>query len=225
MVSSNIFTSSTWHVHQDSLDLKRPQCNPAGTILPEDYANFLIPAYTPEETETTPIPPNTICSEANRPIHPLFTINELNAAIFCTSDTAVGKDGISYSMLANSPLVIKSTLLKVINYAWTTGIFPDTWKTTIISPIPKPNKPKDQLSSYRPIALMSCVAKTFERMIKARLELYVEKNKIIPNNFTGFRKGYSTLDSLTQLINDIQIGLTNKLTTIAEMLDIKSAFD
>ncbi|KAF4529497.1 hypothetical protein B566_EDAN017895 [Ephemera danica] len=205
--------------------MNRLQCNLPGSILPEDYANYLIPSYAPESTEITPIPPEAILNEINCTTHEPFTINELDNVIFNTSDTAVGKDGISYSMLANSPIEIKSTLLKIINYAWTTGIFPVDWKTTIISPIPKPNKPKDQLNSYRPIALMSCVAKTFERMIKTRLEILVEKNNLIPNNFTGFRKGYSTLDSLTQLINDIQIGLTNKLTTIAEMLDIRSAFD
>ncbi|KAF4529619.1 hypothetical protein B566_EDAN018863, partial [Ephemera danica] len=206
-------------------DMQRPQCNPTGSILSEDYANFLIPAHTPEKSEIIPILPNIIAEEAISSTHSLFTTNELDVATSSTQDSAVGKDGICYSMISKAPPIIKLTLLTVINHAWTTGIFPQTWKTTIISPIPKPNKPKDQLSSYRPIALMSCVAKTFERMVKYRLEQYVERNKLIPINFTGFRKGFSTIDSLSQLINDIQIGLTNKLTTIAEMLDIKSAFD
>ncbi|KAF4527282.1 hypothetical protein B566_EDAN007003 [Ephemera danica] len=218
--------STIWKtISNMATDMQRPQCNPTGSILSEDYANFLIPAHTPEKSEIIPILPNIIAEEANSSTHSLFTTNELDVATSSTQDSAVGKDGICYSMISKAPPIIKLTLLTVINHAWTTGIFPQTWKTTIISPIPKPNKPKDQLSSYRPIALMSCVAKTFERMVKYRLEQYVERNKLIPINFTGFRKGFSTIDSLSQLINDIQIGLTNKLTTIAEMLDIKSAFD
>lgn len=42
---------------------------------------------------------------------------------------------------------------------------PTTWKSSIIIPIPKVNKPKE-LQEFRPVALTSLVVKNFERIIK-----------------------------------------------------------
>jgi ribonuclease HII len=107
-------------------------------------------------------------------------------------------------MLQNLTPEALETLFDVSNNIWTTGNFPTAWKQIIIQPIPNPDKPRDQVKGYRSIALVSCVAKTFERMLKTRLEVILEKEKKIPQYLTGFRKGYSTMDNSTQLIADIQ---------------------
>jgi hypothetical protein len=48
------------------------------------------------------------------------------------------------------------------------------WRKAIIIPLLKAKKPASELSSYRPISLMSTLAKTMEKMVGARLNWYLE---------------------------------------------------
>ena len=108
----------------------------------------------------------------------------------------------------------KSFLLKKVNKIWDTGILPKSWKISVIIPVKKPNKDSDEATSYRPIALTSCVCKLMEKMINTRLVWFLERNtKISPFQF-GFRKNRSTLDPLLQLSSQIQKGFANKKQTI-----------
>ena len=62
---------------------------------------------------------------------------------------------------------------------WETGKFPESWELATIIPIPKPGKDHTEPANYRPIALTSCLCKTLERMINARLVWYLEINNLI----------------------------------------------
>lgn len=46
----------------------------------------------------------------------------------------------------------------------------DELKTVVTDPILKVNKPLNLASSYRPISLLLCISKTYERLIKNRLK-------------------------------------------------------
>ena len=99
-----------------------------------------------------------------------FTLQELNVAIDCRKDTAPGLDDIKYPMIANLPFNAKTFLLSIYNDIWVNGESATGWNAVAVIPILKPNKNPILASSYRPISLLSCLFKTFERLIKARLE-------------------------------------------------------
>lgn len=60
----------------------------------------------------------------------------------------------------------------------------------------KPGKPPPSMSSYR--ALTSCLCKTFEKMIGARLTYVLEKNCFLNKYQCSFRASHSTLDHLVR---------------------------
>lgn len=88
----------------------------------------------------------------------------------------------------------------------------------------KPDKPRSNPDSYRPIALTSCVGKIFEQLIKQRLEFYIEQNNILPANQFGFRRGTSARESICQLQLDIQNSLNNKDCLMSVFFDVAGAF-
>jgi len=80
---------------------------------------------------------------------------ERENAIKLCKNGAPGDDGIHHSILKNLTKNAKIELLKLFNKSWQTGTSPDTWNEAVIIPLLKPNKPKNDPASYRPISLTS----------------------------------------------------------------------
>ena len=132
---------------------------------------------------------------------------------------------IPYEMLKHLPEEAKLYLLKIINKIWETGIMPKSWKIAIIVPVKKPNKDASLATSYRPIALTSCVCKLMEKMINTRLVWHLERKGLISPFQFGFRKNRCTLDPLLRLSNQIQHGFAKKCQTIGVFFDLEKAYD
>ena len=90
------------------------------------------------------------------------------------------KDQIPYRVLEGFPAVI-APLLHIFNLCWSTGKIPQQWKQAVIRLVPKPaakDNPQD-LSSFRPIALTSCIGKLYTSILKQRLMSFMNSNKYI----------------------------------------------
>ena len=154
-----------------------------------------------------------------------LTLRELRDALSSTESTAPGEDNIIYEMLKHLPDSAKKYLLKILNKIWDTGILPKSWKIALIIPVRKPNKDPNQATSYRPIALTSCICKLMEKMINTRLVWFLENNNGLSRVQFGFRKNRSTLDPLLRLSNHIQQGFASQRQTIGVFFDMEKAYD
>jgi hypothetical protein len=99
------------------------------------------------------------------------------------------------------------------------------WKFSNIILIPKPDKPLDLPSSYRPISLLPFLAKVLERLILKRLLPYIVTNKILPNSQFGFSSAHSTIHQLHRLVDAISFSLEKKCYCTCAFFDISHAFD
>ena len=80
-------------------------------------------------------------------------------------------------------------------------------------------------NNYRPISLISNVAKVLEKIIHSRIIIFINKCDILAKNQYGLRKNKSTNDALT-LISNVIYGKLDKSTPIAILfLDLAKAFD
>ena len=64
---------------------------------------------------------------------------------------------------------------------------PDDLNVAIISPIYKSGD-KAECNNYRPISVLSIMAKAFEKLISKQLFKYLESYKILSSQQAGFRK-------------------------------------
>lgn len=76
------------------------------------------------------------------------------------------------------------------------------------------------ISSYRPIALTSCVVKLIRKMIYYRHELFYETSMAYLSSMAGFRHGRSSFDGVLDLVTSVQALRTRKCLTAAVSLDI-----
>ena len=152
-------------------------------------------------------------------------IHEIDLVLQKVKNTSPGLDEIPYSFIkALQPENILE-LLSIFNQCFNTGEFPEPWKKGNIITILKPNKPKEEVSSYRPITLLSCIGKIFERILQRRLEYILEKNNKLAVSQCGFCKGLGATDILLQIENIIRDSLQDNKICLIAYIDLKSAFD
>lgn len=155
-----------------------------------------------------------------------FSMHELQAALsLCGRTSAPGPDGISYRALCHLGERARLALLDLYNSSWRDGTVPISWKTSRLVPLLKPGKSPLELSSYRPIALASCVGKVMERMVLGRLEWYLEYNNCYPDAMAGFRRGRSSIDNVVDLVTYVQHEKSRKRLCASLFLDVKGAYD
>ena len=79
--------------------------------------------------------------------------------------SAISSDLIHNLFLIHLPTSLYKILLDAINDSWVKGLLPPDHKISILLPILKPGKDPKKVSSYRPIALLSCLGKIIEKMV------------------------------------------------------------
>ena len=119
---------------------------------------------------------------------------------------------------------ISESLANIFNLSLQSGIFPDDWKLARITPIYKDGS-KTECGNYRPISVISIVAKVFEKLVCNQLRSFMKENNIIIDEQSGFRPYHSTetilLDSTNEWLYNMDKGLINGVL----FLDLKKAFD
>lgn len=103
--------------------------------------------------------------------------------------------------------------------------FPTQWKCAEIVMVPKPNKPENKITSYRPISLLTTFSKIFERLFVQRLLPILEKCNIIPEHQFGFRHLHGTPEQCHRVVKIITEALQRKMYCSAVFLDVQQAFD
>ena len=113
-----------------------------------------------------------------------------------TMNKASGSNGIPVKLFQ----ILKDDDVKVLHsicqQIWKTQQWPQDWKRSVFSPIPKKGNPKEH-SNYFTIALISHASKVMLKILQARLQQYV--NRELPDVQAGFRKGRGTRDHIASI--------------------------
>ena len=113
-------------------------------------------------------------------------------------------------------------VISLINHV--SGIFPDDWKCARVTPLFKQGEPSD-LNNYRPISVISVIAKVFERIIYDQLYNFLTNEDIISNHQSGFRSLHSTVTALLEARDDLAFNIDCGNVNAVVFLDLKKAFD
>jgi len=106
-----------------------------------------------------------------------FTFKELEMAIYSSKiKSSPGLDRFDYKIIRAIPTELLAILLEIFNELFAQGLFPDSWKSSLIIFVPKPGG-----KGVRPIALLSCFLKLFEKMVYRRLQWAVETQFLLPD--------------------------------------------
>ena len=196
----------------------------ASTLEDVSSTRDLNPVFNNIKTQSERRPLN-FRSDGKEDYNVPFTMGELKEALKKSKDTAAGLDNIHYQFLKRLPESCLNVLLNVYNDVWESGDFPPSWREALVIPIPKPGKDLQNPKNYRPIALTSCLCKTMERMVNARLVHCLETQGALSDEQCGFRKGRSTTDHLVRFETFIREAWAEDKHVVAIFFDLEKAYD
>uniref|UniRef100_A0A8R1EI90 Reverse transcriptase domain-containing protein n=1 Tax=Caenorhabditis japonica TaxID=281687 RepID=A0A8R1EI90_CAEJA len=162
-----------------------------------------------------------------RPQLPASTIShaEVKLAILKGKPSkALGPDGICHLHLKHVPDNCINLMAELFNASIDENKVPDSWKKANVFMLPKPGKDPSEIKSFRPVSLLSPVAKVLERIILERIRREIES----PKDQHAFKKNHSTTTAITEATSCIVGGLNMEkpaCRTIMTCLDMKAAFD
>lgn len=137
---------------------------------------------------------------------------------------SAGLDELPVEVLKNDSAI--NTLFRLFSICFSTGIIPDYWNYSIISPIPKTSTGDARNPmNYRGISLAPACYKIYCGVLNARLEAWVTDNDILCDEQNGFRKSRSTLDHLSTVTSIIETRKAMKKDTFVSFIDFSKAYD
>ena len=137
---------------------------------------------------------------------------------------AVGPDKISPHTLTKCAEQLAEPLAALFQACLTQNKWPKIWKRANVVATHKKNR-KTSPQNYRPISLLSILAKVYERILVTNITKFFDTHQLINNRQFGFRSKRSVSDLLLQLTTKWQKSLENRIDTCVIALDIAGAFD
>lgn len=137
---------------------------------------------------------------------------------------STGLDNISAKLIRECADIISGPLCDLFNKSLMSGIFPDDWKCARVIPLFKQGESLD-LNNYRPISVISVVAKVFERIVYDQLYNFLSNEGIISKQQSGFRSLHSTVSALLEATDSWAFNIDRGYVNAVVFLDLKKAFD
>ena len=136
-----------------------------------------------------------------------FTTDQVIKGISnCSNTKAFGPHKLSILHLKNLEPRAIEYLTVLSNDSVTSCQIPAIWKSSIVIPIPKPDKYSSLGTSYRPILLLCLAAKVMEALILTTVNTYL----LPASDQQGLRTRHSTTSALLQLTSDVTTGFNQR---------------
>ena len=141
------------------------------------------------------------------------------------SKTSPGSDIVTFEVLERSTPKLLGALAQHFTVCLLAGYFPLLWKMATGVMIHKPGKDHKSAGSYRPISLLSCVGKLYEKVISLRLNLHLREIGLYNNFQRAYRQGKEGGEHLYRLTEEIALTKKRGFKTALASLDVEKAFD
>jgi len=152
------------------------------------------------------------------------TEDEIQMVLSTLRNSSPGYDDINVRVLKRIKDQIIKPLTHLCNLSLENGVVPDKLKIAKVIPIHKKGA-KDQLNNYRPVSVLTCISKIYERLVYNRIVEFLDKHKILSRQQFGFRKQHSTTLAINALMNRFHESIENNDIMLGLFIDLSRAFD
>ncbi|OXA53579.1 RNA-directed DNA polymerase from mobile element jockey [Folsomia candida] len=155
-----------------------------------------------------------------------LSINEVTQVIKeLETSKPMGYDNIPAEIIKSNHEILVPILTDIFNKLLEEGQMPTILKKTLIVPLYKGKGSKSSIDSYRPISILSTIAKILEKAIYNQLVLFLDNHGKMNDQQHGYRRCRSTTSATLLLTESIRHAADNKQFSIVTYVDFKAAFD
>lgn len=141
------------------------------------------------------------------------------------ANKAIGPDNISHKMIKLTKFTISKPLCLLFNRSLAENKFPKNWPWKLAHVIPLFKKDDTSVASnYRPVSLLSCVCKLFERIIFKHVYNFFHCNILFYKYQAGFLPGHSTVYQLIVTYHNIVKSIGDGKSCCIVFCDLSKAF-
>ena len=121
---------------------------------------------------------------------------------------------------------ILSSLTDLFNSSLASGIFPQCFKSALVTPIFKKRcLDHNDLSNYRPVSNQCFIAKILEKLVLSQVSSYLNPHNQYNTSSPAYRPGHSTETAHLKVFKDLCLSLNKGNISVPALLDFSSAFD
>lgn len=153
-----------------------------------------------------------------------ISMNDLKRILKDMNDVGGGVNGVSKKILCDVCGVAANRLLDVVNASLASGVFPDSWKESMVIPVPKVQGTK-LFNEFRPINTVEVYEKVLELAVKEQLHKHCTENNILIANQSGFRSHHSCESVVVSICSEFVKSMDGGGFVLAVFLDLKRAFE
>ena len=157
-------------------------------------------------------------------ISPVTDSDVLEELLKLDPNKSAGPDELRPKIIKASAYGLAKPLSIIFNSSIETGIYPKSFKLAKVIPVYK-SEGKSTAGNYRPINLLNCFNKVFEKLIHKQLMGFLQKHKALSIYQYAFRKNLSSVLALIEIVDGIKQSLDEGNYVIGLYLDLKKAFD
>ncbi|MGL5405721.1 MAG: RNA-directed DNA polymerase [Propionibacteriaceae bacterium] len=141
------------------------------------------------------------------------------------SNCASGHDGVSAQIIKHLASTIVPVLTHLIKIIFETGVYPETFKLALATPIHKGGT-RSSVENYRLVSVLPTLNKVVEGILHDRLQNYfcAQRNLMFCRQF-GFRERSGTETAAIELTGEIRQAMDSKCCVSAVFIDLRKAFD
>lgn len=196
------------------------------SVLTNFFASFFSEIY---DVNSSFYPDSSYISSLNQ-VSGSFNVNDIALSReqvlyhlqLLDDDSSFGPDGIPAIVLKNCADLLVDPLCVLFNLSLQSGVFPELWKKSFITPIFKKGS-RSKIENYRPVAKLSCIPKLFEKILYGYFYSYL--SQFINSNQHGFQRGKSTTTILTEFVSDTLNVIERGSQVDVIFTDFSKAFD
>ena len=156
---------------------------------------------------------------------PPLNEGEVREIITKSSNKTCNLDFLPVALIKKFLEILLKPITLIINKSLATGQFPETWKNSLVTPIPKKINTEALFKNFRPISNLSFFSKLIEKSALLRYIPHLNNTKKFAINNSAYKPVHSTETLITKVNNDIMVNMDTKKFTLLVLLDLSAAFD
>ena len=225
--AANRDTKLMWNILKQALPSDKYTCQPT-TISPQTFNDFFSSVgerltrdfgdlNIPECNIDTPsVSFSFICIDVNFVLRELLQLSKESKLDVLKFDT---------KLLRFAAPIIAPLLTHIFNLSLFSGLLPQDWKLARITPIYKGKNDKDDPTNYRPLSVVSPIAKIIEKAVKIQLINYFVQHNLLSPSQSAYLKYHSTQTALHYFTDNLYSNIDSGKIGIACFLDLSKGFD